>query len=158
MVYFKLLLNDKRLKQDNIYPIVVRVTYQRTNTTFTTGIRINSNLWDANSYKVKHGHPNAQALNKAISDFYSKVQSASLKLIDEQNFSFESLKERLSGNYQTPQVIPRADFKAFASELIREMFSINKAGNAIIYQTATNRIMRYADKPILKFKILTIAF
>ena len=46
MVYFKLLLNDKRLKSDNIYPIVVRTTYNRNNTTFNTGIRIEKSHWD----------------------------------------------------------------------------------------------------------------
>lgn len=88
MVYFKMLLNDKRPKADNIYPVVIRVTYDRNNTTFTTGIRVNSNLWDTNSYKIKPNHPNAQTLNKTIIDFYSKVQNAALKLIEEKNFSF----------------------------------------------------------------------
>lgn len=73
MVYFKLLLNDKRLKSDNIYPIVVRVTYNRNNTTFTTGIRVNANQWDDKAFKIKHTHSNAQTLNKTISDFYNKA-------------------------------------------------------------------------------------
>ena len=60
MVYFKLLLNDKRLKSDNIYPIVVRVTYNRNNTTFITGIRVNSSQWDNTAFKIKHTHSNAQ--------------------------------------------------------------------------------------------------
>jgi integrase/recombinase XerD len=57
MVYFKVLLNDKRQKADNIYPIVVRVTFNRNNTTFNTGIRVKNNLWDEPSAKVKHQHP-----------------------------------------------------------------------------------------------------
>ena len=158
MVYFKLLLNDKRPKSDNIYPIVVRVTYDRNNTTFTTGIRVNGDLWDTNSYKVKHNHPNAQALNKSIADFYSKVQGIALKLIDEQNFSFDELKDRLSENYQAPNNIGKQDFNQYASQLIAEMFSINKAGNAIIYQTATNRVMSYSGKQILKFKEINYSF
>lgn len=158
MVYFKLLLNDKRLKSDNIYPIAVRVTYNRTNTTFTTGIRVNRNLWDEKSYKIKHSHPNAQKLNKTISDFYNKVQNASLKLIDEQSFSLESLKERLSEGQQPPKIIHNQDFNIYASELIKDLFSINKAGNAIIYRTATNRLMGYAGKSTLKFTEINYSF
>jgi len=158
MVYFKLLLNDKRLKSDNIYPIVVRVTYNRNNTTFTTGIRVNSNHWDNTAFKIKHTHSNAQMLNKTISDFYNKVQNAALKLIEEQLFSFDELKERLSESYQTPNVNPAIDFKTYADQLITEMFSINKAGNAIIYQTATNRLMGYAANSCLKFTEITYTF
>lgn len=38
------------------------------------------------------------------------------------------------------------------------MLSINKAGNAIIYQTATNKLMAYADNPQLKFTDITFSF
>ena len=69
MVYFKLLLNDKRLKQDNIYPIVVRVTYNRNNTTFSTGIRIEKKHWDESAHKVKHTNSNAQEFNKIVTDY-----------------------------------------------------------------------------------------
>jgi integrase/recombinase XerD len=91
MVYFKLLLNDKRPKTDNIYPIVVRVTYNRNNTTFNTGIRIEKNHWDETNHKVKHTNSNAQGLNKTISDFYAKVQKAALRLADDGIFSFDKL-------------------------------------------------------------------
>jgi integrase/recombinase XerD len=151
MVYFKTLLNDKRPKADNIYPVVVRVTYDRNNTTLTTGIRVASNLWDNNAYKIKHNHPNAQTLNKSISDFYSKVQNEALKLIDERLFSFEELKNRLSAGYEPVKPPKPIYFKQYADELIADMYSINKVGNAIIYQTATNRLMSYVDNRPLPF-------
>jgi integrase/recombinase XerD len=151
MVYFKLLLNDKRPKADNIYPIVVRVTYDRNNTTFTTGVRVNSEYWDNTAYKIKHNHPNAQTLNKSITEYYNKVQNQAIKLIDEHVFSFEELKTRLSVNYQPVKVVKPIDFKQYAEELIADMYSINKAGNAIIYQTATNRLMAYIGNRALPF-------
>jgi hypothetical protein len=40
MVYLKFVLNDKRPKEDNIYPIVIRVTYNRNNTSISTGLRV----------------------------------------------------------------------------------------------------------------------
>jgi integrase/recombinase XerD len=151
MVYFKVLLNDKRQKADNIYPIVVRVTFNRNNTTFNTGIRVKNNLWDEPSAKVKHQHPNAQAYNKTIADFHSKIQDISYKLINSDKFNFETLKEHLTDNIK-PTVIPAViTFKGFAEKLINEMFAVNETGNAIIYQTALNRLMSWVNNRNLTF-------
>ena len=158
MVYFKLLLNDKKLKTDNIYPVVVRVTYQRNNTTFNTGIRVAIEQWDANAYKIKPSHPNSQSLNKSITTYYSKIQNRSLQLMDEGNFSFDDLKERLNNDNMVAKLNKELSFNQFAAQLISEMYLTNKAGNAIIYQTATNRLMKYAAKPTLKFTEITYTF
>lgn len=152
MVYFKLLLNDKRLKSDNIYPVVVRTTYNRNNTTFNTGVRIEKHHWDDINHKVKHTNTNAQELNKTISDFYAKVQKAALKLVDDGSFSFETLKNVLENKAKPiKQTKYEPTFKAFADNLISDLLAINKAGNAIIYRTATNKFLGYANDPELKF-------
>jgi|GEM_PF-1083634 len=44
MVYYKLLLNNKREKADGIYPVVIRVTFNRNNTTINSGIRLKKNF------------------------------------------------------------------------------------------------------------------
>lgn len=151
MVYFKVLLNDKRTKADDTYPIAVRVTYQRNNTTFNTGLRVKSHLWDTGSLNVKSSHPNAQAYNKTISDFYSKVQNIAFQLINEGEFTFEMLKERLNETVPTPKKVSRVSFKEFGEQLVRDMLTVNQAGNAIVYQTTINRFMKYANNPDLKF-------
>jgi integrase/recombinase XerD len=155
MVYFKLLLNDKRPKANNNYPVVVRVTYERNNTTFNTGVRIDQNAWDKNANKVKHTYPNADHLNKSIIVFYGKIQGIALILIGEGNFSFQELQERIKDDKPTFQKNTNKTFKQFSIELVAEMLEINKAGNAIIYQTATNRLMAYANNPKLKFTDIT---
>ena len=152
MVFFKLLLNDKRPKTDNIYPVVVRVTYNRKNTTFNTGIRVKKDNWDKNSCKVKHSDKNAQSLNKTISDYFAKVQKAALRLVDDGNFSFDTLKNVLENKAKPAKaVMQESTFKEFAERLISDLLAINKAGNAIIYRTATNKLLAYAIEPKLKF-------
>ena len=151
MVYFKVLLNDKRTKADDTYPIAVRVTYQRNNTTFNTGLRVRSQLWDAGSLSVKSYHPNSQAYNKTISDFYSKVQNIAFQLMNEGEFTFENLKERLNESVPMPKKLSRVGFKEYADQLVADMLTINQAGNAIVYQTTINRFMKFAANPNLKF-------
>ena len=74
MVYLKFVLNDKRLKEDNIYPIVMRVTHNRSNTSISTGLRVKIDDWDKNSNQVKRSNQNFNLMNQKLSDFYSKVQ------------------------------------------------------------------------------------
>lgn len=159
MVYFKVLLNDKRPKADNIYPIVVRVTYNRNNTTFNTGLRIEKHHWDESNHKVKQTNSIAQDLNKTISEYYSKVQKAALRLVDDNNFSFDALKSAIDNKIeQTKPIKQDSSFKEFAEKLIADLLLINKAGNAIIYQTATNKLMGYANNPKLKFPDINYSF
>ena len=151
MVYFKILINDKRVKSDNFYPIVIRVTYLRNNTTLSTGIRVYTNQWDSLASKVKANHPNAQVYNKTISDIYTKAQSAALKLLDESQFSFEELKARLSENYKPAKIASTRLFKEYAQQLIDELIDLNKAGNALVYQVAVKRFNKFSDNPKLRF-------
>lgn len=152
MVYFKVLLNDKRQKSNNIYPVVIRVTHNRQNTTIDTGIRVDQNQWDNKSSKVKSANSNAQQLNQSITDFYNKVQKVALKLADGQQFSFSNLKFQISDK---PKItLPKSKpvtFSEFAEKLIAEMVSINKAGNSIVYKTAKNRFLAYANNDSILF-------
>ncbi len=95
MVYYKLILNDKRLKADQIYPIVIRVTSNRISTTVSTGIRIHEKDWDSIKGIIRNTHPNWQVLNHQLLDFYSNVQRCIIKLQDERVFSFDALKRSL---------------------------------------------------------------
>jgi integrase/recombinase XerD len=59
MVYYKLILDDKRSKEDQIYPVVIRVTSNRVATTITTGIRVHVQYWDKQSQYLNKGCSNA---------------------------------------------------------------------------------------------------
>lgn len=92
MVYYKLILDTRRSKFDGLYPICVRITYNKTNTTITTGVRVREEHWDANKQRVTKSNANFQNLNQSISEIYLKLQKAILKLQDENQFSIDALK------------------------------------------------------------------
>jgi integrase/recombinase XerD len=158
MVYFKMLLNDKRLKSDGIYSIVVRVTCNRNNTTFNTGIRVKIDMWDSASSTVKKRHPNSLPFNETISEFYSRIHNAAYQLINDNNFSFENLKLALNNTTLAPKAIKCTTFKEYGERLVEQMFAINKAGNAIIYQTAINKVLTYANNRDLQFIDISYSF
>lgn len=153
MVYLKIVLNDKRPNPNNVYPILIRVTYNRKNTTVTTGIRIKSTEWDSSTNQVKRNHPNCQLLNKRLSEFFLKVQKVTLKLEDDNEFSFDNLKEGLIEKSKTVQ--SNLTFNEYAAQLIHEMIEVKRTGNAIVYQTAVNRLSGYCGSKHLKFNEIT---
>lgn len=147
MVYYKLILEKKRLKSNGIYSIIVRITYHRKNTTISTGVRVNEQYWDANTQLVNALHPNFQLLNKTLTETYLKIQKAIHQLIDADEFSFEALKAKLTDKPKAPA----PTFNSFSKKLIQEMIEIKRTGNAIVYQTAVNRLVNYSDNKDIKF-------
>ncbi|HXI00495.1 MAG TPA: site-specific integrase [Sphingobacteriaceae bacterium] len=146
MVYYKLILDTKRLKDSGIYTIVVRITYNKNNTTLSTGVRIKEEYWDATSQLVVKSHPQFQILNQAISENYLKIQKAIHQLQDSHEFSFEALKDKLQDKPKAKPVI--IGFIEFTQSLIAEMMQLKQTGNAMIYQTAVNRLVRFCSRNI----------
>lgn len=151
MVYYKLVLNDKRTKNDDIYPVVVRVTYRRVSTTISTGIRIHSNQWDAVRCNVKSPHPNFKVLNRQLLDFYTKVQRSIINLEDQQAFSFDALKNCLKEPLNTKGLKVNPCFNEFVGTVIMELHESNKAGNALVYTAAWKRLLTYVANRTLEF-------
>lgn len=158
MVYYKLTLNDKRETKEKTYPIVVRVTSNKNNTTLTTGIRVKKDHWDSESQLVNKSNPNFQLLNKTISEFYLKIQKAIHQLDDIGEFSFTTLKESLDEKAKPYKINTNITFNEFSTQIINELFAINKVGNALVYQTASNRLIGFGNNRNLKFKEIDYTF
>jgi integrase/recombinase XerD len=148
MVYYKITLNDKRQTQDEIYSIVVRITSNKKNTTFTTGVRVKKKYWDDKQRSIKSTEANYLELNNKINTYFNRLQKAVLKLEDENRFSFENLRIELIEKQLPPKQVLKERFDIFAVSVIKELHELNKAGNALVYQTAWNRFHSYMkNKP-----------
>ncbi len=158
MVTYKVLLDERRAKSDGTYSIIIRITCDRKISTINAGACIQKEYWDVKNSNVKSQHPNAQLLNKKVTEFYLNVQKLVLQLEGEESFSLEALKDRINGKYNPIKSVRTLSFKEYAQHLIDAMLSINKAGNAIIYKTATNKLIGYANNPKLKFADINYSF
>lgn len=151
MVYYKLILNDKRSKADQIYPVVIRVTSNRVSTTVSTGIRVHLNEWDAVKGLIKSANPNWQVMNHQLLDFYNKVQRAIIRLQDENDFSFENLKIKLTEPKSPIKSQQNTSFNEFVEQTIKELHESNKSGNALVYQASWNRLLSFIGNRKLSF-------
>jgi hypothetical protein len=158
MVYYKLILNDKRETVDQVYSIVVRITYRKTNTTFNTGVRVHVTGWDEKQRLIKSIVPNYLDLNSKITSFYLRLQKSVLKLEEEGGFSLERLREAFTNNILPSKQSRSPSFGQFVEQVISEFQESNKAGNALIYQTAWNRVSKFAGSDKLKFTDINYTF
>jgi integrase/recombinase XerD len=146
MVQFNLVLDTRRPKSDGTYSIIFRIIQFKTVYTISAGISVSLKHWDDKKRQVSQECPNASRLNLKLTKRQVEIQSAILKLEDD--FTIEGLKELLDEKY-TP--ISQTTFKAFADQLIAQMYSVKRTGNAIVYQTAVNRLLLFCNKPNIKF-------
>ena len=152
MVYYKLILDTKRIKKDGLYTVVVRVTHNKNNTTISTGTRVRQEHWDSASQLIMKSNPNFQKLNQSVSEAFLKIQKVIHQLDDADEFSFANLKERLDEKVKPYKTNTSITFNEYSTQIINELFVINKVGNALVYQTASNRLIGFAKERKLKFK------
>ena len=143
MANIKTLLDLRRAKSDGTFNIIFRITDYNKVYTINSGVALQHHYWDDKSGKVVKEYPNAKLLNIKLSKHFFKIEQAILTLDDE--FSIEKLKAILSGK---PQVEIPDTFKVFADKIIQQMMEANRVGNALVYQTAVNRLITFCGKDI----------
>jgi integrase/recombinase XerD len=146
MVQINLVLDTRRAKLDGTYPIIFRIIQFKTVYTISSGLSISKIHWDDKKRQVSQDYANASRINLQLTKKYVAIQSAILQLEDD--FTIEGLKEILDEKYKS---ISQTTFKDFADELIAQMYSVKRTGNAIVYQTAVNRFLLFCNKPNIKF-------
>lgn len=153
MANIKTLLDLRRAKSDRTFNIIFRITDCKKVYTINSGLSLPKHYWDERKGQVGKTHPNAKPLNIKISKEFFKIEQAVLSLDEE--FSIEKLKAILSGK---PQVVAPETFQVFAEKVIQQMKEANRLGNAIVYQTAVNRLISYCGKDVsfieINYKLL----
>jgi integrase len=153
MANIKTLLDLRRAKSDGTFNIIFRITDHKKVYTINSGVALEEHFWDEKKGQVGKVHPNAKLLNIKLSKHYFKIEQAVLSLDDE--FSIEKLKAMLSG--KPINEVPET-FQVFSNRIIQQMIEANRLGNAMVYQTAVNRLISYCGKdvafPEVNYKLL----
>lgn len=147
MVNLKALLDTRRQKSDGSFNIIFRITHNRKVYTLNSGFQTTEIHWNDKRNEIDKSHPNASLLNIRISQQFFKIQQAILQL--DGDFSMEKLRFMIDDN---PKKQLNTTFKSFSDKLISQMIEINRTGNAIVYQTAVNRLLSFYGRDDLGFQ------
>ena len=136
------LVRDVRKKDPkDICPIRWRVTFQRKQIYYSTGVSLNLDEWDLliNESRKKE----IKAYRETFQDYYVKTIHKQVKdLVDNGIFSFDLLNVRLSKSVGE-------DVKQAFRTKIQRLIDNDKIGNASIYQCTLKSIENYNSKTIL---------
>ena len=153
MANVKITLDTRRVKSDGTYNILYRITHQKKVYTINSGTAILEQNWDYEHSEIVKQHPNSKLINLKLLKGYFKIEKAILTMDDE--FSIEQLRNFVKGNASNSS----KSFKSFAQELIKQMIDEGRTGNALVYQTAVNRLVTFCGDEIsfekIDYKLLT---
>lgn len=143
MASVKAILDTRRAKSDGTFNIIFRITHFKKVYTLNSGISIQECYWNTRNNEVDKHHPNSKLLNIKLSKEYFKIEQALLQLDNE--FTIDKLRKMLNGK----SIDETADtFKVFADKMIKQMFEANRTGNAIVYNSAVTRLIKYCGRDL----------
>ncbi len=136
---------------NEIAPVFWRITFERKFKHYSTGFEFSKEDWDDVINKELRKHKNFKDTARGFLD--KTLRPLIDELAENNSFSFEALEDRLKGdenekeNETTDEVISVNDaFKAKITSLEED----NKIGNASIYITTFNALMRFKHYKYLK--------
>ena len=153
MVNITTLLDIRRAKKDGTYPIVFRIYYQQRSFTRSTKICITKKQWDDKKKQIKNIHPNYLILNRRILKDFADLQSELLLASDKKVNEF--LNPTPIKKVDQP---PKLTVLEFVDNLITELKSDNKIGNAWVYESALNAIKKFHPDTELYFEQIDFEF
>lgn len=130
-----LYLDTRRRKNDGSYPVKLRVTFQRKQQYYPTGI----NLTDAQWEKVGKPKPREDFIRDAKRLLESFSNRAEKVIRELPLFTFEAFEDRYVGSAEAPSDSVFAGFERYVEQLKRE----GRAGTASSYQCAANALQSY---------------
>ena len=143
-------LTGKDLK-GGLHPIRLQLIHNLKVKRYSTGEACTAEQWDADAGRMKPRAKGAAQVNGVLSELESKVKDIVDALVVHRSLSLESFEKR----YRKPKAA--GDVLAFIADLVVDMESKGKAGNAATYRNTARVLRRFTEGRELPFTDLTAA-
>lgn len=146
-ISYKFVLDKRRLKPNNIYPLKLRVFQQGRFKEKSTGILLHDSAWDEKQQAIL---PRDKAFKKN-SFILNSLKTRIERIIMLAEDSTEYLTPDILLNKLHKQPERKADIKLveYADTLINNLKTANRAGTALAYRDAVNSLTSYGGKNLL---------
>lgn len=139
MVNIKIILDTRKAKKDNSYPVCFRIYHRGKSTIRSVKIYIKEDQWDDEKKLVLKSHPNSATLNKRLLKEFADLQSELLLADDDKVSSFF----KPSPVIKIQEKVVKKTIPSFVNELIDELRLDGKIGNAWAYESALNALKKF---------------
>lgn len=154
MASIRILLRDKATKE-GMFPVVLRIVKERKSKVISLGFECEKKDWDVDNKEFKKSHENYLQRNRILIKYKEKA----LKIIDDftlegTDFTLEQFEMKFRGIEEQKD---RTNAINFFDEIIDELVSSGRLGNANAYKEAKNSLVRFSGTEIM-FKDITPEF
>jgi site-specific recombinase XerD len=149
--HFNLLLDTRRKRKDNTFPIIFRLIHLGKSTSIATGYYVEKRYWDTAKKEVKNSYPDTFSvarLNTVLLKERARANDILNKLADQRKLRFLSLKE-LRDKITTKAVYD--SFFDFGEQLVEELKALDRVGTAKSYQVTLSVLKGFTNGVDLKF-------
>lgn len=154
MASIKVVLDKRRAKSDETYPVILRITQNQKSTSVSTGISVKEKDWNETTREVRKSHPNHTLLNQKIRKCLATVETRLLSLeITNQPLQRNAI---VQGEDKKPTEIP--DFFTYGHSWIERQIKAGKIGNAAAYKYSLSALRSYLGHERLKFTDINYNF
>jgi site-specific recombinase XerD len=151
----KLILDDRRPKEDGTFPIVVRLTHNRISRYIQTGYSAHPDEWDDSKKSVISKSKPVKELKIINSRIRLKESAAADTILDLEKFGE---LDKLSASEVKDKILnknSKVSFRVFTEKIIKELTTAKKFGNASVYRQAIDFIDRYTNGKDYTFDQIT---
>ncbi|MDB0011787.1 site-specific integrase [Crocinitomicaceae bacterium] len=135
MATIKLVLDTRRKKSNNRYPLVFRITHRSKTCTINAGLDLYKNDWSIKTNFISKRHSNYNKYKKIIDSKLEELEEVILELEDSPfHYSVADIKVELNklNNIHT--------FNSYAKLQVDKLKRANRHGNAMSYQCAISSL------------------
>lgn len=131
--HLKVVLDSRRPKKDNLFPVKIRITSKRKQQYFYSGV----DLSEEDFQKVMNGsvRSDLRKLKIKIQDFTNRMQSIMDTMKD---FSFRELNKQLEADPESGE-----DVYGIFDKTINELFAEERIGSALAYRDAKHSLLTF---------------
>jgi len=151
---FKAILNERRQRSDNTYPVIIRVTVDRKKKEIPINTFLHTKDWDNKNSRVKPTHPNAGLITQKVTQALSKLQEIALR--------YEALDKIYSVDDIVNTFLNKKDYRPtvieYGKSIIAEMIHAGRVGNARVYKDAVFKLQKYSGTKRLFFENIDTAY
>lgn len=158
MATAKLILDTRRKKKDGTCPIKLRTVHNRNTRHKSLGYSVLEKDWDENGQRIKpscKAFSNVNRINSLLNKEKQKALEVFAKLQEEEKLDRLSTKEVKKRIVKDDVVVMTL---AFGEEIIAQLRSAQKHGNARVYNTMLRSIRAYVEEKDFPMKQITYAW
>jgi len=136
------------------YPIVLQIIKNRKTKIISLGLMTKINNWDAREGLFKSSHPDCSVLNAKLDELKLKARLIIVDFeVEDHNYSLEEFESRFRTS--TTEVLSVFEFW---NEIIAEMESTNRFGNATVNRDTARSILKFSGTDKLAFAQINVHF